>query len=382
MHRPARRSVPWRGAAGALALALALVALAGCWRSGEDGSDRLPSRPLFRVRLDLPGLDYVNLSGDPEQLSVLEQNGQGIALLDYDGDGRVDLFVTNGGTFDRWRRGELPGARLYRNLGGWRFADVTVESGLAAPVWGTGAAAADLDGDGWPDLYLAAWGGDRFFRNQGDGTFVDATERAGLGSGGWSSSVAVADFDGDGRLDLYVSRYVAFDPERIPDREADGSPCAYRGIVTGCGPWRYPGERDLLYLQLADGSFRDASESWGLDATAGFRGMGVAPGDFDDDGDVDLYVACDVMPNLHLQNAGGRFVDVGALRGGAVNDAGRHESGMGVAAADLFGHGRLDLVTTNFAGETNTYYANRDGDLVDRSAAAGLAAHPLELGWG
>ncbi len=343
-----------------------------------------PEQPLFLVHTSRPGLAYANVSGSAEQLSILEQNGQGLAIFDFDGDGLMDLFVTNGGTLQGWRTGDLPGSTLYRNLGDWRFEDVTERAGLAGhDVWGTGCAAADYDADGDTDLYVTGWGANRLYRNEGNGRFSDVTEYAGVGEERWSSSAVFADLDGDGLLDLYVSNYVAFDPDRVPENEVDGSPCRYRGVLSGCGPWLYRGERDTLYLQARDGRFLDVSEAWGLAATDGFRGMGIAPGDFDRDGDVDLYIGCDVMPNLYLQNLSGRgFRSVGHERGGAVNADGEHESGMGVVAVDLFDRGALDLLTTNFAGEKNTYYRYGEGRFDDQSISVGFDAHRSELGWG
>lgn len=341
------------------------------------------SRPLFRVHTKCDGLDYVNISGSKDQLPIIEQNGQGIGLLDYDGDGWLDVFVTNGGTLENWRRNNHPGCRLFRNLGGWKFMDATARAGVAGRAWSNGCAAADYDEDGDMDLYVTNWGANVLYRNNGEGTFTDVTDSCGVGDRRWSSSAAFADFNGDGRLDIHVTNYVEFDPDHIPAHEADGSPCRYRGIETGCGPWCYKGQRDTLYVQRADGTFDDASESWGMACTEGYRGMGLAPGDFDGDGDVDVYIGCDVMPNLYLENVNQRGLrSVGMVRGGALNADGNHESGMGVAAADLFRRGELDILTTNFVDEKNTYYRNVAGYFEDRSAAIGFDAHRMELGWG
>jgi hypothetical protein len=366
-----------------LGAALAALCFAATCFDPTDPSGP-PEQPLFLVHTSRPGLEYANLSGDDEQWSIVEQNGQGLAMLDFDGDGRMDLFVTNGGTLPGWRAGDLPGPSLYRNLGDWRFEDVTARAGLAdRDAWGTGCAAADFDDDGDTDLYVTGWGANRLYRNEGDGRFTDVTDRAGVGEDRWSSSAVFADFDGDGRLDLYVSNYVVFDPDRVPEAEEDGSPCRYRSVRSGCGPWRYSGERDTLYLQTEGGRFVDASDAWGLAATDGFRGMGIAPGDFDRDGDVDVYVGCDVMPNLYLENISrSGFRSAGRARGGSVNADGQHESGMGVAAVDLFGRGELDVLATNFAGEKNTYYSGAEGLLEDRSSSVGFDGHRAELGWG
>ena len=340
-------------------------------------------RPLFRVRKHVPGITYRNICGSPEQLPILEQNGQGIGIIDYDGDGLVDLFVPNGSTEARWRQNDNPGCRLYRNLGDWHFVDVTERAGVRGNAWSCGVAVADYDADGDLDIYMLNWGPNVLYRNNGDGTFTDATETAGVGDPRWSSSAAFADFNGDGLLDIYVSNYVRFDYDGYPRKEKDGRPCLYRGVETGCGPWCYEGHRDTLYINTGSGRFEDRSDRSGLGCTRGFRGFGVVAADLDNDRDVDIYVGCDVMPNLYLANAGdGRFASVGVQKGGAYNHVGAHESGMGVAAADLDRSGTLDLFTTNFSGEKNTFYRNDGGVLADESAAVGFDGHRIQMGWG
>lgn len=375
-----------------LATILALPT-AGTAVAGEDkidvrtsaslGADRPTGGAVFAVRTSLPGLDYRNICGEQQQLPILEQNGQGVALIDYDDDGLIDIFFRNGSTLARLKTGRNPGSRLYRNLGGWRFEDVTRKAGIHCKAFGNGAAVADYDADGDFDIYLTNWGENALLRNNGDGTFTDVTAPAGVGgTHHWSSSAAFADFNGDGRLDLYVSNYVDFDPNNVPQAEADGRPCMYRGIVTGCGPWRYQGQHDTLYIQQPDGRFRDASAEWGLEVTNGFRGFTAVAADFDNDGDVDVFVGCDVMPNLRLENVDNkRFRTVGYVGGGAVNAVGMHESGMGVAAVDWVGAGWIDLFVTNFAGEKNTHYANSAGFFEDKSIRTGFDKHRPEMGW-
>lgn len=361
---------------------LLLVALMAAPVDGVD-EESAHHKPVFAVRIAPSGLDYRNTCGDPAQLPILDQNGQGVGLIDYDNDGLIDILLPNGSSLDRIEMARYSGPRLYRNLGAWRFEDVTDQSGIQCNRFGNGVAIADYDADGDFDIYLTNWGSNVLLRNNGDGTFSDVTEATGVGGEPrWSSSAAFADFNGDGRLDLYVSNYVDFDPQHIPDTEADGRPCLYRNIVTGCGPWRYQGQRDTLYIQQSDGRFRDASNDWGLEVTDGFRGFGLACGDFDNDGDTDVFVGCDVMPNLYLENVGRkRFRNVGYVRGGAVNADGKHESGMGVAAVDWLGTGRLDLFVTNFSGEKNTHYRNRDGAFTDVSLRTGFDKHRSEMGW-
>ncbi len=180
--------------------------------------------PLFLARTDCPGLTYRNVSGDAAQLAILEQNGQGLALLDFDQDGWIDLFVTNGGRLDEWRRNRHPGCRLYRNLGNWRFDDVTANAGVAGQAWGTGAAAADYDDDGDVDLYVMNWGPNVLYRNNGDGTFSDVTAMAGFGDPGVGRGTAVGDYNNDGALDFYVVN-------------ADGTNILYRNEIGTRNNW-------------------------------------------------------------------------------------------------------------------------------------------------
>ncbi len=353
------------------------------WGTRSLPAPRQTEGPWFNVRSEVPGMTYRNVCGSSGQLPILEQNGQGIGIIDYDNDGLLDLFVPNGSTEGRWRRNDNPGCRLFKNLGGWRFLDVTDKAGVRGGAWSCGVAVADYDADGDFDTYVLNWGPNVLYRNNGDGTFTDVTLSAGVGDPRWSSSAAFADFNGDGLLDLYVSNYVHFDYDSYPTKEKDGGPCLYRGVETGCGPWCYEGQRDTLYINAGGRRFEDRSETGGLACTKGFRGFGVVAGDLDEDGDVDVYVGCDVMENLYLENLGGaKFVSVGRGKGGARNGAGAHESGMGVAVADFDLSGTLDLMVTNFSGETNTFYRNADGFLSDATAAIGFDLHPIEMGWG
>lgn len=340
------------------------------------------TKPVFRVRT-VAGVDYRNVCGAPGQLPIIEQNGQGIGIIDYNNDGLVDLLVPNGSTESRWRSGKDPGCRLYKSLGKWQFRDVTEEAGVRGNAWTSGVAVADYDADGDFDVYVLNWGANVLYRNNGNGTFSDITKEAGVGEPRWCSSAAFADFNNDGLLDIFVSNYVHFDYDNYPKMEKDGRACLYKGVETGCGPWCYEGERSTLYMNAGDGRFEDRSVAAGLECTKGFRGLGVVAADFDNDGDADVYLGCDVMPNLYLENVGGgKFRSVGEERGGALNEVGMHESGMGVAAADFDRSGTLDLFTTNFADEKNTFYRNETGSLTDASRAVGFDQHRPDLGWG
>jgi hypothetical protein len=334
------------------------------------------------------GIHFRNLNGDPEQIPIIDQNGQGAAFLDYDNDGWLDLYLLCGSTIQRWKKGKNPGNRLYRNNGNGTFTDVTEKAGVRGNRWSVGCAAADYDGDGFVDLYGTNWGANVLYHNNGDGTFSEVTKKAGVGDPRWSSAAAFGDVDKDGDLDLYVSNYVKFDPDHHPQKELDGRDCNYKGVRTGCSPLLYEGETSVLYRNNGDGTFTDVTEAAGIGATAGYRGFGAILADFDLDEDLDLYVGCDVMPNLYFLNRGNgtptgvAFAPAEKSRGGTHNALGKHESSMGVAIGDVNDDGFPDIFCTNFADEKNTLYQNLKGVLGDVSAEVGLAKHQAELGWG
>jgi hypothetical protein len=309
----------------------------------------------------------------------------GGALLDYDGDGDLDVFLVQGGFLGSGKPAdavvqappETPlGARLLRNdlevlpdgTRRLRFTDVTAEAGLAAASgYGMGAAAGDYDGDGWTDLYVTNFGSNQLWRNRGDGTFEDVTARAGADDPRWSVPAAFLDFDGDGRLDLFVGNYVDFVP-------ANNKPClGASGARDYCGPAAYAPQPDRLLRNRGDGTFEDVTARAGLLRAYG-PALGVVAADLDGDGHTDLYVANDGAPNQLWRNRGdGTFAEEGLLRGCAVNADGRAEAGMGVTAGEADDDGDLDLFLTHLDGETNTFYRNGGGGLfLDRSAASGL----------
>ena len=283
-----------------------------------------------------------------------ESAGAGVALLDYDDDGDLDIYVVDGAG----RAG-----RLFRSDGG-SFTDVTEQAGIAPLSYGVGVAVGDYDNDGRPDLYLTNVGPDALYRNVG-GRFEEVTESAGIANPAWGTSAAWVDVDRDGWLDLFVVNYVAI---------SDGVTCPDRaGAPEYCGPTAYPGVRDRLFRNLGDGSFRDVSDESGIGARPG-RGLGVASIDFDRDGWRDIYVANDGEPNFLWHNLGdGAFEDRALQAGVAVNGAGQPEAGMGVAVGDVDGDGWPDIFLTHLAGESNTLYRNRgDASFVDETAARGL----------
>ena len=320
--------------------------------------------------------------GREKNTYLVETTGTGVAMFDYDGDGRVDLFFVNGSTLEGFPAGAEPTNRLYRNKGDRTFEDVTTGVGLAAGGWGQGVCAGDYDNDGRTDLLVTYWGQNRLYHNDG-GRFADVTERAGLRTPRkWSTSCAFLDYDRDGRLDLFVANYIDFDPAATPKPES--GLCRYRGLPVACGPPGLPGARNLLYRNRGDGTFEDVSERSGITRASGTYALGVSTIDFDDDGWTDLYVADDSSPSaLYRNDRDGTFTDVAVRAGCAYSQDGKAQAGMGVAVGDYDRDGRMDVFKTNFAGDTSTLYRNTGAGLCeDRTFPAGLGLNTRWLGWG
>jgi hypothetical protein len=331
------------------------------------------------------GLDMsIVLGGRETNTYLVETTGTGVAMFDYDGDGWIDLFFVNGSTLEGFAPGSEPTSRLYRNRGNRTFEDVTAQSGLAVTGWGQGACVGDYDNDGHDDLFVTAWGSNRLFHNDGHGHFADVTHAAGLRAErrGWSTGCAFLDYDRDGRLDLFVAGYIDFDPASTP-RPAAGL-CRYRGLPVACGPPGLPGARNTLWHNRGDGTFEDVSERAGMRRAAGTYALGVSTLDFDGDGWTDLYVADDSSPSvLYRNNHDGTFTDIGVRAGCAFSQDGKPQAGMGVAVGDYDRDGRMDIFKTNFAGDTSTLYRNLGNGLCeDRTFAAGLGVNTRWLGWG
>ena len=308
------------------------------------------------------GIRFVHERGATEQRRLPETMGSGVAWIDYDNDGWMDLFVAQSGRLPEGDTG-----RLYRNNGNGAFTDVTEKAGISTKVYGMAAIAADYDNDGFTDLLVTAFGRNVLYHNNGNGTFTDVTDRAGIRSSGWNTSAAWADVDGDGRLDLFVTRYVDF---RLDHDYFCGN--AITGKREYCHPDVFPGMSGTLFHNNGDGTFKDVTKEAGVGAVG--KGLGVLFFDSDGDGKPDLYVANDQVLNFLFHNAGGgKFEDISVPSGAAVSSEGKPQAGMGVDAADVDGDGRPDIVVTNFDFEINSLYRNLGENLYeDASVSSGF----------
>ena len=336
------------------------------------------------------GLDkFHHRSGTLQKSTILETPGSGVALLDYDRDGWLDIYLVNGSTFEALKGQEAaPRAMLFHNNHDGTFTDVTDKAGVANERWGFGVAVGDYDNDGWPDIYVSNFGKNRLYHNNHDGTFTDVAEKAGVTLGGWSTGATWGDYDHDGYLDLFVPGYVKFDPENPPIAGKGNIPpgfCQFRGINVMCGPRGLPGEGDHLFHNNGNGTFTDVSVKAGVSDPRGYYGLASVFVDVDDDGWVDLLVANDSVPKyLYRNKHDGAFEDISYISGFALNDEGREQAAMGIAVGDYNRDGKVDFHITNFSDDYNTLYRN-DGDasFTDVSFAAGIAnvTTPF-LGWG
>ncbi len=316
-------------------------------------------------------ISFVHTSGQSGHFWFPEISIGGVGLLDFDGDGDLDIYLVQGGSIEQGGAAKHSN-QLYRNNGNWTFEDVTASAGVGDTAYGSGCACADYDGDGDIDIYVTNWGPNVLYRNNGDGTFTNVTASAGVGDASWGASAAFFDYDRDGDLDLFIANYLHWSP----DREIE---CASgTGQRDYCNPMNYKSPaRDTLYQNKGDGTFRDISDSAGLSTVFG-NGFGVACADFNQDGLVDVYVANDGMSNqLWLNKGNNRFEDDALLSGCAVNMNGMAEAGMGVAAVDLQDDGDFDLFLSHLREETNTLYINQGGFFDDASAAMGVGGPSL-----
>jgi len=328
--------------------------------------------------------DTIVFGGAAANKYLLETTGTGVAFIDYDNDGNLDLFFVNGSQLEGFAGAKRPTNHLYRNKGDGTFEDVTVRAGLAASGWGQGVCVGDYDNDGYDDLFVTYYGQNRLYHNRGNGTFEDVTRAAGLSDARtrWGTGCAFLDYDRDGRLDLFVANYIDLDLAATPTPES--GLCRYKGIPVACGPPGLTGGKNALYHNRGDGTFENVSDRSGITRSSGTYGLGVSTLDFDNDGWVDLYVANDSNPSaLYRNNHDGTFTDIGVKSGCAYSQDGKPQAGMGVAVGDFDRNGTMDVFKTNFAGDTSTLYVNSgDGYCEDRTFASGIGINTRWLGWG
>jgi hypothetical protein len=338
---------------------------------GDDRDGQGSPLIAFRDVAARAGVNFRFDKGSRRKHDLPEIMGGGVALFDADGDGRLDIYLCNGGPIEPAPGKPDPPCRLYRNLGTWRFADITDHAAAPGPSYAMGAAVGDFDGDGSPDLLVTGWGDQRLYKNLGSGRFEDVTMRAGLTSNLWSTSAAFADLDGDGDLDLYVANYLDFDAKAPPYCAAPDGRRDY------CGPEDFPAQPDRLYRNNGDGTFTDVSRSAGIDRPEG-RGLGVLVAELTGDNRPDIYVANDGSPCWLFANRGNlQFEEVGEAAGVARDGHGQVLAGMGVAAGDVNADGVLDLVVTNYLGRSTIAFVAQKGKpriYVDETSRLGLGA--------
>ena len=345
-------------------------------------SSSAAASPQFTLVTREAGIHFQHYNGARGHQYFIEPLGGGAAFLDYNNDGFQDIYFVNGVDLPLLQEGqsdqvELPRNALYRNNGDGTFTDVTAAAGVADTGYGMGCAVGDYNNDGFADLYVTNFGANVFFRNNGDGTFTDVTTQTGTGDTRWGTSCAFVDYDNDSFLDLYVTNYVKYTIE-------SDQVCMNKGVRVYCDPRLYEGELDILYHNNGDGTFTDMTESAGFSKATG-RGLALAWGDYDDDGNMDIYIANDADQNFLYRNDGdGTFTDVSLAAGVGFSEDGDAENGMGADFGDYDNDGHLDLVVTNFQDQTNTLYRNEgDGLFSDVSYASGIGTMSLPyLAWG
>lgn len=338
--------------------------------------------------------NFRHRAGTPAKEYIFEVPSGAVAIFDYDGDGLPDIYLLNGSTLPALQGKEKPPrAALYHNLGNWKFEDVTDKAGVANERWGMGLAIGDYDNDGRPDIFVSNFGVSRLYHNNGDGTFTDEAEKLGVARKGWSTGATWGDYDGDGRLDLFVPGYLDIDLNNLPRSPSEALKpggvgqnfCQFRGAPVMCGPRSLTGESDTLYHQKSDGTFEDVSVKAGVNDPQKYYGFSSAFVHVNEDNLLDLIVVNDSTPKqLYINKGDGTFEETGYPSGIALNENGREQAGMGLAVGDYDNDGRVDFHITNFSDDSNVLYHNDgDGNFTDVTFLAGLGELTLPfLGWG
>jgi hypothetical protein len=342
-----------------------------------------PPVPVFKEVAAEVGLKAVHISTG-EKRYILESMSGGVGIFDCDNDGRPDLVMVNGSTVDRYRGGGDLMVTLYHQEPDGTFKDITKEAGLTRLGWGMGVAVADYDNDGKLDLFVSGYGGNALYRNLGNCKFEDVTDKAGVRGSGFMTGAAWGDYDRDGNVDLFVARYTHVDMNNLP-QFGSNKYCRYKGVLVQCGPWGLVGESDFLYHNRGDGTFEEVSVKAGVHDEIGYYGLGVIWADYDDDGWPDLLVANDSVPNyLYHNNHDGTFTDEGMLTGLALSGEGMELGNMGVDFGDFDHSGRLGFFVTHFAEQPNSLYRNLGPKgFEDVSWSSGLGHQNYGLvGWG
>ena len=343
-----------------------------------------PTLPVFTDITSQAGIRFKHGAGSPTKDYIFEAKGGGVGLFDYDNDGNLDIFFTNGNTLEDLEKGVVHPNALYHANGDGTYTDVTKKAGVEGRGWAMGCAVGDYDNDGYLDLLVLGLKENILYRNNHDGTFTDVTQKAGIRGGQWSTSAAFVDYDKDGYLDLFIANYISFDLKDLP-RRGSNKYCNYRAVPVMCGPRGLEGSADVLYHNNRDGSFTDVTKAAGVAEKNPCYGLGVAVGDYNNDGWPDIYVANDSCASyLYLNKQNGTFEEVGLLAGAAVSDDGMEQAGMGVDFGDYDNDGWLDITKTNFSYDYNNLYHNEhNGLFVEQARFAGIADITMPfVSWG
>ncbi len=330
------------------------------------------------------GIHFEHLSS-PEQKYIVESMSGGVALLDYDGDGWLDIYFTNAPSVSMAKAGTRARSALYRNNHDGTFTEVSDKAGVATPCWAMGAAVGDIDNDGWPDLAVSCFGGVVLYRNNHDGTFSDMTQRSGLAQDkGWATGLAFGDYDGDGFVDLFIPHYVDLDITHLPAFGSEKT-CTYHEVPVQCGPRGLKGSGDSLYHNNGDGTFTEVSKRASVDDPHGYFGLQAVWSDFDYDGKLDLLVANDGEPNfLYHNEGGGVFREIANESGVALSEDGNEQANMGIALGDYTRTGRESIAISHFSDDYAVLYRNEGAlNFTDVAHLAGIARSTKPyVGWG